>query len=278
MSKRADVVVRAMTAEGSFRVIAVNLESATDAIAVAQRATDETALHLAELVAAAILVREISAPDKRVQLTLREADGGSLVAESRPDGACRGFVNPGNQEPREGQRLFQAAYHRRDGSLHQSTIEVSPQATIAEALMTYLQTSAQVIATVDLRASHHEGKVEAVGFAAQLLPDAEAHVVELVTTRLESGSPLVGRPTASEIIAEVVGDLPTTPLARSELRFECTCSQERVMSTLAGLPSADLVEMITDNEPVSIHCDGCGRAYEVSVAELAAMLDSGQHN
>lgn len=261
-----------------MRVIAVNLEAATDAIVVAQQADDDAALQLAELVAAAVLIRETSAPDKRVQVTLRNQDGGSLVAESRPDGACRGFVNPGKEERRESQRLFQIAYHRRDGSLHQSTIEVTAEASIAEALMTYLQTSAQIIATVALQAERHAGRVGAVGFAAQLLPDAEADIVEAITTRLEAGVSLGGRPSATDIVAAVVGDLPTTPLARSELRFECTCSRERVLSTLAGLPSADLAEMINDDEPVSIHCDGCGRAYEVTVAELATLLGSADRN
>ena len=273
MSQSKDSVVRAMTADGSFRVIAVTLDTTVQRIVTAQASDEGAALRLAELVAAAVLVREISAPDKRVQLTLRGREGGSLVAESRPDGACRGFVNPGNSESAEvSEVLFQVAYHRADGSLHQSTIQIPATASVAEALMMYLQTSAQIMATVGIRSCRQDGGMTATGYAAQLLPQADAGVVELVTSRLEANDPLEGRRATADLVAAVVGDLPTTPLAQSDLRFECTCSRERVMATLAGLPQTDLLEMVADQEPVAIHCDGCGNAYEISVAELSGMV------
>ncbi|MBT8492790.1 MAG: Hsp33 family molecular chaperone HslO, partial [Deltaproteobacteria bacterium] len=142
MSSR-DNVTRAMTQDGSFRIIATTVDRTARAIATAQRADDLQARALTELLMAAILVRETSAPDKRVQVTLLSPSNGSLVAESRPDGSCRGFINPGHEAPNPEQTLFQVAYHRRDGNLHQSTVAVDPSIEVADALMLYLQSSVQ---------------------------------------------------------------------------------------------------------------------------------------
>lgn len=269
-----------MTAEGSFRLIAVSLRSTVREIAAAQEASGPASEQLAELVAASILLRETSAPDKRVQLTMTPCDGPSLFAESRPDGACRGIVNPPTDSDLTF-TLFQVAYHRKDGSLHQSTVEVDSNATIAESLMRYLQESSQIVATVDVQADTSEaGALTSTAYSVQLLPHdglsleshANADVVETITSRLEQRTPLQGHPDVDAVLSSIVGAIDTTPLSRSELRFECTCSRERILATLSTLGQDDVASMVAAQEALEIRCDGCTRVYEIQVSELSELL------
>src|SRR5438105_3927008 len=94
-----DQVVRLMTMDGAFRLIAaVTTETARGALA-AQAAGDELGLRLAELMTSAVLVRETTQPSRRVQLVWQDRRGSSLVADALPDGLNRGLVNPGEDVP-----------------------------------------------------------------------------------------------------------------------------------------------------------------------------------
>src|SRR5215475_8652522 len=89
----SDLVVRAMTADGSFRVIAVRTTQTSQGVAAAQKAHGSRAQLLAEMTTAAVLVRETMAPDLRVQAILQGDDPKTrIVADSFPDGSTRGLV------------------------------------------------------------------------------------------------------------------------------------------------------------------------------------------
>src|SRR5262245_14983204 len=94
-----DRVVRAMTMDGAFRLIAAVVTDTARTTLGAQSTGDELGVRLAELLAAAVLVRETTQPVRRVQLVWRDRRGGSLVADSMPEGQCRGLVNPGESAP-----------------------------------------------------------------------------------------------------------------------------------------------------------------------------------
>src|SRR5437667_12691738 len=80
-----DAVVRAITDDGSFRVIAARVPATARAVVEAQRVTGGVATYLAELVAGIVLVRETMAPQFRLQGVLIGADGGGrLVVDARP--------------------------------------------------------------------------------------------------------------------------------------------------------------------------------------------------
>jgi len=70
----SDLVVRALTEDGAFRVIAARTTETAKGVAESQKASGPRALLLAEMVTAAILVRETMAPDLRVQAILQGED------------------------------------------------------------------------------------------------------------------------------------------------------------------------------------------------------------
>ena len=90
-----DRAVRAMTNDGSFRVIALHT-TAMIAEAITKQPLDVAQAGLyGELLTGAVLVRQTMAPSHRVQVILREQARSSrqMVADSFPEGLTRGVVH-----------------------------------------------------------------------------------------------------------------------------------------------------------------------------------------
>jgi molecular chaperone Hsp33 len=148
-----DHVVRAITLDGAFRVIATIPTGTANGASAAQRLRGAAAAQLAELITCAVLIRETTQPVRRVQLVWRDRSGATVVADSLPDGTSRGIVNPGSSgdgvEPAD-EHLMQVNYTLPNGALHQGVIAVDPGTDLATALMQYMQTSEQIVAMVAL--------------------------------------------------------------------------------------------------------------------------------
>jgi molecular chaperone Hsp33 len=283
-----DQVIRAMTDDGAFRVIAaVTTETARGAMA-AQGASGELALRLAELITGAVLVRETTAPGRRVQMVMRDRGGGTLVADSLPDGMNRGLVNLGNTEPGGrfgGDAVLQVNYTLPTGALHQGVVGVPAGADVSTALMTYMHESEQTVSMVVVEALGAGDHLHAAGgFLVQVLPEAEREAVEAMTTRLASleritpilaGSPGRTAGSAETLLAAVLDGFSHSRLAAGDLRFGCTCSEERVLHSLASLPEADVTSMVDAGAPLEVRCDACGAVYMIATDALRAAAAGG---
>jgi molecular chaperone Hsp33 len=279
-----DRVVRAMTMDGAFRLIAAVVTDTSRAALRTQTAGDELGERLAELLAAAVLVRETTQPSRRVQLVWRDADGGSLVADSLPEGQCRGLVNPG--EPTAvltaGDHRLQVNYTLLNGALHQGTVAVPDGDDMATALMRYFKQSEQIVAMVALGALPGPGGVRAVGgYVVQLLPEATREVIDAMTDHLGSLEPigilLEGRGrSAPELAKTVFAGFDHADLASSTIEFGCTCSEVRVMTSILTLPAAE-VESMLDGDPLEVRCDACGRQYRITTDALRGFRDQSTH-
>ena len=75
-----DRVLRAMTDDGSFRVMTIRSTDTVRGIVAAQEVRGIAAAQLAEIATGAVLVRETMAPGQRVQVLLRD-DGDNLIVE-----------------------------------------------------------------------------------------------------------------------------------------------------------------------------------------------------
>jgi molecular chaperone Hsp33 len=47
-----------------------------------------------------------------------------------------------------------------------------------------------------------------------------------------------------------------------------------VLAGLGSLPGDELREMLDQGEALDIRCDACGKQYEVTIADLRALLDA----
>lgn len=279
----SDSVVRAITEDGAFRVIAARTTDTIRGVVTAQRAPSDLARHLGELVTGAILVRETMAPNLRVQAIVKSATGrGSLVADSQPDGSARGLISAAKRgAPIDLGRgaLMQVMRTLPSGMIHQGVVEIPDAGGISAGLMAYMQESEQVVSMIGVATVLAEtGEVIAAGgYMVQLLPEVERGPLMIMTERLQSFPELPGvlvehDASPDHILSELLYGMPFARLNESPLRYACQCSRVRVISSLATLPRADIEDMIADDKVLDIQCDFCGKEYAVAPSELRSML------
>jgi molecular chaperone Hsp33 len=280
----SDHVLRAMTDDGSFRVIAATTTAMVEGAIAAQSARGATARWFGELLTGAVLYRETMAPQLRVQAILMGASG-RLVADSHPDGGTRGLVtlpaSAGGQLQLGPAALLQVMRSLPNGALHQGVVSVASAGGISGAFMAYLQTSEQVVSMAAVGCVlDGEARVAAAGgYLLQLLPEVREGPLALMTERLRDFEDIDGllATTAAEpaaLVAELFYGMPFTPLARNPLSFQCRCSHSRLVASLATLARADIAEMVGDARPLDITCDYCGKAYNINPEQLRGLLET----
>ncbi len=281
-----DSVMRAMTNDGAFRIIAARTTDTVESVIRAQKLSGRIAEDMADLVTAAVLYRETMAPSLRVQCILRfDEDAGQLVADSHPDGWTRGLLQrgAGDAEPdvRKTRATLQMMRTLPNSDLHRGVVEVPSGGNLSEAFMRYMQLSEQIVSMISLGSALSWERPAAGGYVVQLLPEAaEAEAaMEVMTRRLEDFVEIRERLQQSDgspahLIEQIFEGMPFTWLHSSEIRFGCQCSALRVMTTLSILERSDIQELVDDGEPLSIGCDYCGASYTVEIAQLQGLLSS----
>jgi molecular chaperone Hsp33 len=279
-----DTVLRAITDDGAFRVIAADTTATVRGAIAAQRAEGtELVRTFADLLTGAVLVRESMAPDNRLQAILQGDDQRSrMVADTHPDGATRGLI----QLP-QGTKTFslakrgvlQIARTLYNGQLHQGVVQVpTTNPTISGALMAYMQESEQVVTMVAVGAHLAGGEVVAAGgYMVQLLPEVEEGPLMVMTERLkdfEDIVPLLARGAASPeaLLAETLYGMPYTKVGDRTVHFGCNCSPERLAGSLASLPRADLESLLVGGKTLEVQCDYCHTNYEFTMEQLKTLL------
>jgi molecular chaperone Hsp33 len=284
MTDTNDTVVRAITDDGAFRVITAETTSTVRGAIQSQAADGAVARHFADLLTGTILVRETMAPGLRVQGIVKGSGGrGALVADSHPDGSARGLVQlkqPKGSFALGPGSLLQVMRTMPSGGIHQGIVDVSAAGGLNQALMTYMQDSEQVVSVIAV-GTVVEGDVirRAGGYIVQLLPEASRPVQMIMAERLKdlpSIEALLAAPAFSphKLMDELLYAMPFAVLEASPLRYECRCSLERVMTSLATLGAGDISDLIQSGEMLDVSCDYCGKQYAVAPEHLRALVEA----
>lgn len=276
-----DTVLRAIADDGSFRVIAALTTDTVRAAVEAQQVTGITSSIFGEMVTGAILIRETMSPKLRVQGILKSSTmKGSMVADSHPDGTARGLVSGAfrTETIQLDTAVLQMMRTLHNGTIQQGIVEVGGK-SISSALMSYLQSSEQVVSVIAVASLlDHDRIAVAGGYLVQLLPDANSETLAAMTerlTKLESMESLLtaGRASPKEVVDALLAGTRFTYLEESPLQFACRCSKERLLVALITLDPSEIKDMIADGKPIDITCDYCNHAYVISVEELQGLLN-----
>ncbi len=279
MTATSDPILRAISDGGAFRIVgAVTTSTVAGACAAQSPPTSESASLFGEVITAAVLIREMMAATRRVQLTLKDPARGSLFADSHPDGMTRGLVQMTSERTPElgPQTLLQVIRVLKNTELQQGLVDTSHDRGLAAALTNYMRTSEQVQTVCDLATFvTDDGKVtRSAGFMLQLLPDADSTELQAVTERAESLPRLStwlerqSKISAVDIVDFVFGDLKYRTLTESEVAFGCNCSHDRVVAALGTLDVTELTDAIAAGERLEIDCDYCSKHYDIDPAEV----------
>jgi molecular chaperone Hsp33 len=76
-----------------------------------------------------------------------------------------------------------------------------------------------------------------------------------------------------DILEELLGDLGLNIFPdQKELRFDCPCSEQRMLGALKLLGVEELQDMIATDKGAEATCDFCGEVYQVSEAKLSQLV------
>lgn len=118
----------------------------------------------------------------------------------------------------------------------------------------------------------------AAGLLIQQLPEAIASAedwrrAQALFDTLEAGELFGLDP--EEVLYRLFHEESVRILESRSLAFGCSCSRERVESTLVSLGQDEIEQTIAETGGISVHCDFCGQGYHFSAAEGLALFHSG---
>ncbi|MDO4293462.1 MAG: Hsp33 family molecular chaperone HslO [Eubacteriales bacterium] len=110
------------------------------------------------------------------------------------------------------------------------------------------------------------------GFIVQLMPFAEEETIarlEQNLSRIHSVTALLDQGMAPEaLLGKVLEGFDLELTGRTDCRFACGCSRERVEKALISIGKKELREMITEGKPIEVNCHFCGKHYAFDVKAL----------
>lgn len=149
---------------------------------------------------------------------------------------------------------------------------------IAEDLTYYFATSEQVPSAVGLGVLMNKNNTvrQAGGFIVQLMPFAEEEVISIleqnvqkinsVTSLLEEGH------TPESLLEKVLEGFDMQINEKTDTRFHCNCTRERVEKALISIGRKELNEMIQEGKPIEMNCHFCNTNYTFTVEEMKEIL------
>jgi molecular chaperone Hsp33 len=279
-----DRVLRALTTDGGFRVIAASTTRTVQGAIAAQKAPFPAAETFADLLTSAILFRESMSPEFRVQVIMQASDQRSrLVADALPGGITRGLVTlpEGLRAMPVGPNgVLQVQRTMANGEVHTGVVSVPEDGDVSRAMMRYMHESEQIVTMVTVGCHIENGVVvSAGGLLLQLLPEVERQKLMVMTERMEDFRdihPLLaqGKADPKTLIDETFWGMEYVQTSESELDFGCHCSPARLAASLSTLPKSEIEDMIAAGAPLEITCQFCGTEYKFHPEQLRGMLVS----
>ncbi len=281
MASQLDHVLRAMTFDGSFRVVAVEATRTAAGIVEAQKATGDEAKIFAELALAAILFRETMAPELRVQTLLHGVGGGRMAIDAHPDGSTRGLISRKSKDQSIVLGVGASLEMIRtlpNGKGFRGVVGLDEKASVSQAFMEYMQASEQIVTMIALAAVFDGPTLQrAMGYLVQLTPETRAEPLAIMTDRLPQFESIEDRcrnatQTPESIIHDLLEQIPYEITTERTVEYRCQCSAARVFASVASLPKKDIEELSEATEPLELSCDYCNQIYHMGPAELRGLL------
>ncbi len=286
MEKR-DYLIRATAADAQVRAFAVTTRDTVETARNAHHTTPVATAALGRLMSGALMMGDML-KNKEDLLTIRvDGDrplGGILVTADR-EGNVKGYVKntaviipnrPDNHLDVGGAVGKGSLTVIRDMGLKEPYTGQIPlySGEIADDLTYYFAESEQIPSSVALGVLvAREGHVaQAGGFLIQLMPMAEEAVIDRLEERLKTIPPVTEMLSdgmlPEDMLRTVLEGMDVVFNERTDVRFYCNCSRERVERALMLLGKKELESMASDGEETELKCHFCSKAYHFSAREL----------
>lgn len=290
-----DRLIRATAAGGGIRAVGAITTSLTEEARVRHRLSAVATDALGRAMTAGLLLTSgMKTKFARVNLRLK-GDGpmGGLMVDAGVNGTVRGYVtNPQVEVPLTADGKLDVGgaigsegfvYVFRDlgyGRPYSSTVELV-SGEVGDDVANYLFSSEQTPSALVLGVQLNTQSVQvAGGLLIQILPKAvhDESLVALLESRvsgLQGFTPLLqSGKSLPDILAELLGDLDLKIFPDDlALKFECPCSEQRMLGALKLLGTDELEDMIATDKGAEATCEFCGEIYRVSEQQLSELVE-----
>lgn len=270
------------TVEG-VRIYAITTKNLVQEAADRHHTSHLATAALGRAMSGALMLAATMKDGERISLKFK-GDGpmGEVVAEAQGT-SVRGYVgNPDVFMPLKdgkldiggamGQGTITLTRYLQNGESFTGHAELA-NGEIATDITNYLYMSEQTPSSVALGVLvDKDGKVLAAGgYFIQAMPDCDEAVLEklgdnvsktpYVTQLLELGY------TPEKIIETLARGLEYDIKESLPVKFECSCSREKILNMLATLKQSD-IDYLTEQPDAEVHCQYCNKIYRISSDEL----------
>ena len=288
-----DQLVRAITAGGGVKAVAVTARKLTERARNIHRLLPTATAALGRTLAAAAMMGNALKEDA-ASLTLQIKGGGPLgtvLAVSDHLGCVRGYV----QNPQTDLPL------RPDGKLDvggavgcEGTLTVIKDlgmkepyigsvgllgGEIAEDLAAYFVESEQIptACALGVLVDRDQSVRAAGGYIIQLLPGAEEGVIAQVEQGVLSAGPVTAlldrNPDPEALLRTVLSGFDVELLESSPISYKCYCSRDRVERALISMGVEELEDLLAEQGGCELGCQFCDKVYRYTAGELKELID-----
>ena len=250
---------------------------------------------LGEFLAAALLLSDTIKFEGR--LTLQANGKGNvrlLMAEATHEGAVRGIAQLEEAVPAS---VFKDKNLRQllsENQLSVGTLTVTVEAkgreryqsivplqgeTLAECLESYFQQSEQLNTFIRLSAN----STQATGMLIQQLPVQMEQDLAQRADRWQTIQVLAGTITKAELntdanvvlLQHLFADEKIQMFGETSVRFECSCSEQRMAGALVSLGELELASLFQEHQTLALTCEFCGANYNIDDKKLMQLVTEG---
>ena len=288
-----DQLVRAITAGGAVKAVAVTTRELTERARNIQKSLPAATAALGRTLAAASMMGSALKEDA-ASLTLQIKGGGPLgtiLAVSDPQGCVRGYVqNPQVDLPlRPDGKLDVGGAVGSGGTLtvirdlgmgepYTGSVELL-SGEIAEDLAAYFAESEQVptACALGVLVDRDQSVRAAGGYLIQLLPGAGEDVIGRVEGGVLAAGPVTALldkdPDPEALLRTVLSDFDVEILETSPISYRCYCSRDRVERALISMGVEELEDLLAQQGGCELGCQFCDKVYRYSAEELRSLID-----
>ena len=288
-----DQLVRAITAGGGVKAVAVATRELTEQARNIHRTLPTATAALGRTLAAASMMGN-ALKDPRASLTLQIRGGGPLgtiLAVADASGNVRGYVqNPQTDLPlRPDGKLDVGSAVGCDGTLTViKDLGMKEPYTgsvgllggeIAEDLAAYFVESEQIptACALGVLVDRDQSVKAAGGYIVQLLPGAGEDVIAKVEGGVMASGPVTSLldrdPDPEALLRTVLSDFEVEVLETSPIEYKCYCSRDRVERALISMGVAELEDLLAEQGGCELGCQFCDKVYRFTGEELQGLID-----
>ena len=286
-------ILRAMTTDGSARVLVINSRKIVDDMIRFHKTTPTASAALGRLVTATSLIGTMLPEDGDTVTVSIQGDGeaGRLLAVGDYFGNVKGYIqNPGVNPPKKpnGKLDVGAAVGNGTISFVKSVGAIEPQigtielvsGEIAEDIATYFAKSEQIptVLSLGVLVDTDYSCLASGGVLVQLMPFPDENTVDLIERNaadLVNISRHFAAGLDNKAIMEIaMRDIPFDIFDTIEVEYKCDCSRERMKEKIQSLGNAEILKMLDEQEAegkareLTAICRFCNGEYTFTEKEL----------